>query len=62
MVRGPLVASPDGSSDSWYPYPFLDPAGPGGYGTVLTYVGSILAAMIVLAAVLVLITRLRARR
>lgn len=62
LVRGPLVASPDGSSDSWYPYPFLDPAGPGGYGTVLVYVGIILAALIVLATILVLITRLRARR
>ena len=30
MIRGPLVG--------WYPYPFLDPAQPGGYGAVAVYV------------------------
>jgi hypothetical protein len=30
MIRGPLVG--------WYPYPFLDPSQPGGYGAVVVYV------------------------
>ena len=30
MIRGPLVG--------WYPYPFLDPSQPGGYGAVAVYV------------------------
>lgn len=39
LLRGPLV--------KWYPYPFLDPAQPGGYATVAVYgVGIFLAAML----------------
>ncbi|MFC6354556.1 Pr6Pr family membrane protein [Luethyella okanaganae] len=33
MLRGPIVG--------WYPYPFLDPAQPGGYRAVLIYVVAI---------------------
>lgn len=45
LVRGPFVA--------WYPYPFLDPAQPGGYGTVGLYavaitIGALLFAWLVL--------------
>ncbi|WP_368497644.1 Pr6Pr family membrane protein [Herbiconiux sp. A18JL235] len=41
LIRGPIVG--------WYPYPFLNPAQPGGYGTVVIYVAGI-AGFIALAA------------
>jgi hypothetical protein len=62
MTRGELVANPDGSTAWWYPYPFLDPHGPGGYGSALTYIGAILAAFIVIGVGIVLIGRYRGRR
>ena len=62
MIRGELVANPDASTAWWYPYPFLDPHGPGGYGTALTYIGAILAAFIVIGVGIILIGRYRERR
>lgn len=41
-IRGPLVG--------WYPYPFLDPAQPGGYGAVAIYAVVILAAFVAVVA------------
>ena len=43
LGRGALV--------QWYPYPFLNPAQPGGYGTVALY-GAGIALTFVLAALL----------
>ena len=62
MIRGELVANPDGSTPWWYPYPFLDPHGAGGYGSALTYIGAILAAFIVIGAGIIMIGRHRERR
>ncbi len=62
MIRGELVANPDGSTAWWYPYPFLDPHGAGGYVSALTYIGAILAAFIVLGVGIIMVTRFREKR
>lgn len=62
MVRGELVANPDGSTPWWYPYPFLDPHGPGGYASALLYIGAITVAFIAIGSAIIAIGRYRARR
>jgi len=62
MIRGELVANPDGSAAWWYPYPFLDPHGAGGYGSALTYIGAILAAFLVIGIGMITIGRYREKR
>ena len=62
MIRGELVANPDGSTAWWYPYPFLDPHGAGGYGSALTYIGAILAAFLVIGVGIIMIGRYREKR
>jgi hypothetical protein len=62
MVRGELVANPDGSNPWWYPYPFLDPHGDGGYASALMYVGAILVGFLAIGAIIVAIGRHRERR
>ncbi|MGN6325499.1 Pr6Pr family membrane protein [Pseudolysinimonas sp.] len=51
MIRGGI--------DRWYPYPFLEPAGPNGVPGVVAYIVGLAAAMIALAFVAVLRTRPR---
>ena len=46
-----------GAADGWYPYPFLEPAGPHGIGGVVAYIVGLAAAMIVLALLATLRTR-----
>jgi len=62
MVRGELVANPDGSNPWWYPYPFMDPHGEGGYASVFMYIGAITAAFIVIGVILIAVGRFRAKR
>ncbi|MFT3797916.1 Pr6Pr family membrane protein [Microbacterium sp.] len=62
MVRGELVANPDGSAPWWYPYPFLDPHGPGGYGSAFLYIGAICAGFLVIGTAVIGIGRWRERR
>ncbi|GAA1467060.1 hypothetical protein GCM10017607_26680 [Microbacterium thalassium] len=62
MVRGELVANPDGSAPWWYPYPFLDPHGDGGYGSVMLYIGGITVAFVVIGSLIIAIGRFRHRR
>lgn len=47
--------------DGWYPYPFLNPAGPMGVLGVVTYVLAIAAAIIFLALIAVTINRVHTR-
>ncbi len=55
LIRGAVVA--------WYPYPFLNPAHPGGYARVFGFgVGIALAFVAVIAALTQLGNRLAARR
>jgi len=62
MVRGEVVANPDGGTAWWYPYPFLDPHGAGGYGSALTYIGAILAAFVLIGVAIIMIGRHREKR
>jgi hypothetical protein len=49
MIRGPLVG--------WYPYPFLNPAQPGGYGAVAVYVVAIAGFIGLMACVVIALSR-----
>jgi len=62
LLRGPLVYDQTQSRQSWYPYPFLDPAlSPAGYGSVWIYVVGIALLFAGLAALGILVTRIRRR-
>lgn len=60
LIRANLVIAPASGKPSWYPYPFLDPAQPGGYGAVVLYVMLIAAIIIGTAALVVWVGRRRA--
>lgn len=62
MVRGERVANPDGTAPWWYPYPFLDPHGAGGYAASFAYIGALTAAFVAIGVVIILIGRHRATR
>ena len=62
MVRGERVENPDGTTPWWYPYPFLDPHGAGGYSSALTYIGVILVGFLAIGALIILVGRYRERR
>jgi len=62
MVRGERVANPDGTTPWWYPYPFLDPHGAGGYSSALVYIGVILAGFLAIGTMIILIGRYREKR
>ncbi|MFM6981604.1 MAG: Pr6Pr family membrane protein [Microbacteriaceae bacterium] len=49
MIRGAL--------DGWYPYPFLEPFGPAGWGGVAAYIAGIAGFIIALGAIAVAIER-----
>lgn len=51
FVRGPL--------DRWFPYPFLDPNGPGGWGGVASYAFFISALIVGTALALIAVSRAR---
>ncbi|QPZ39166.1 Pr6Pr family membrane protein [Paramicrobacterium chengjingii] len=50
LVRGPLILDQGTGATFWYPYPFLNPNGPGGYGTVAIYVVAIAVAILLVAS------------
>jgi len=49
LVRGPLTG--------WYPYPFLEPSGPGGWPSVWLYVVGVASFIVIMAAGAISITR-----
>lgn len=53
LVRGPLVVNPVTGDPWWYPYPFLNPHGPGGWPSVAIYVVVISIAFVVVGALVV---------
>lgn len=61
LVRGPLVTNPATGVHHWYPYPFLDSNGPGGWPSVILYVIVIAVAFVIVGAGVVWIGRRRAR-
>lgn len=46
----------------WFPYPFLEPGAPGGWGSVAAYVLGIAAFIVGVAALAIAISRIRSRR
>ena len=56
------MPNPDGSTPWWYPYPFLDPHGAGGYSSAFTYIGVILAGFLAIGSIIILIGRYREKR
>ena len=46
-----------GAVDGWYPYPFLNPAQPGGYGAVAVYVVAIAGFIGLMACVVIALSR-----
>lgn len=59
LVRGPLITSPATGLPYWYPYPFLDPNQPGGYGLVAVYVVGIAVAILSIGTVVIWVSRVR---
>lgn len=62
LIRGPLVTNPTTGDPYWYPYPFLNPNNPGGWGMVIAYVIGIAVAFVVVGFFVVWVTRRRERR
>jgi hypothetical protein len=62
LVRANLIIAPATGNPYWYPYPFLDPQQPGGYGAVSLYVLLIAAIIIGAAALVVWVGRKRGTR
>lgn len=60
LIRGPLVVNPATGAPYWYPYPFLDPNGPGGWASVVAYVVAIAFAFVVIGIGAVWVGRWRA--
>lgn len=48
-----------GAGTGWYPYPFLDPSGPDGYGALVGTLAPVLVAFLLLAALVVAAGRAR---
>lgn len=61
FVRGPLVPNEVAGTPYTYPYPFLDPHGPGGWGSVALLVGVLTAFTVVLGFAGVALWRLEDR-
>jgi len=62
MVRGAFTPDPSGATTWWYPYPFLDPHGDGGWLSAITYIGVLSVALVGIGAVVIAIGRFRDRR
>lgn len=53
MLRGPHVTDPGTGTPFWYPYPFLNPNGAGGWFSVALYTIGIACAILAVAALVV---------
>ena len=62
MIRGELVVDPAGVTTWWYPYPFLDPHGAGGWPSALMYIAGIFVAFVGIGGGIIAIGRHRERR
>ena len=59
LLRGPLVTNPANGEPWWYPYPFLNPNGPGGWPSVIVYIVVISLAFVAVGSFTVWIGRRR---
>jgi hypothetical protein len=62
MLRGELTPDPSGATAWWYPYPFLDPHGDGGWASTMTYIVVLLVALVAIGALVIAVGRFRERR
>ncbi len=62
LLRAPFIINPGTGDPYWYPYPFLNPNNPGGWGSVVVYVIVIAAAIIAVALLVVWVGRRRGTR
>lgn len=62
MVRGTLTPDPSGATTWWYPYPFLDPNGTGGWPSVLTYIAVMFTGLVAIGAAVIQTGRIKGRR
>jgi hypothetical protein len=62
LLRAPLITAPSSGASSWYPYPFLDPYGDGGWPGVVAHIVGIALGIIVVAFAVVAVLRWRTRR
>jgi len=62
MVRGALTPDPSGATPWWYPYPFLDPHGAGGWPSAFAYIAVMLVGFVAIGAMIIAVGRFRARR
>ncbi|WP_228484658.1 Pr6Pr family membrane protein [Microbacterium cremeum] len=53
MIRGPLTTNPASGDPFWYPYPFLNPNGAGGWPSVIVYMIGIALAIVGVGALVV---------
>jgi hypothetical protein len=60
LLRASFIENPGTADPYWYPYPFLNPYNPGGWGSVVVYVIVIAVAIIAAASVVVWVGRRRA--
>lgn len=59
LIRAPFIVNPGTGDPYWYPYPFLNPYGPGGWGSVVVYVIGIAVAILAAATLVVWVGRRR---
>lgn len=59
LLRAPFIVNPGTGDPYWYPYPFLNPNNPGGWGSVVVYVIVIAIAIIAAALLVVWVGRRR---
>ncbi|WP_314648559.1 Pr6Pr family membrane protein [uncultured Microbacterium sp.] len=59
MVRANFITAPATGNAWWYPYPFLDPNGPGGWPSVVAYIVGIAVVIVGFAAAVVWVGRRR---
>lgn len=62
MLRANLITAPAAGNPWWYPYPFLDPHGPGGWPSVIAYIVGIAVVIIGFASAVVWVGRRRGIR
>ncbi len=59
LIRGPLVVNPATGAPFWYPYPFLDPNGAGGWASVAAYIVAIALGIVAVGVAAVGVGRRR---
>ena len=59
LATGPFRINTKTGGTAWYPYPFLNPAQPGGYGSVALWVVAISVGVIAIMSLVIFIGRVK---